>query len=454
MATYYNGWFDFDGYIAFNGNYPADFQVVEPDDLTSSNIFDTVTAEPGEVGIYPETWQSATFTEPHLSHVIYPAQLELSNSFGYLMVERGQTFLRQLERLPHFYNNNHDSNNAKLVSLVADEIDEVYTANFRSETRRVDLDDARGKTLDHIGTNLQQPRGVDMDIDYRQWLYAKYVAILSRSQIGSHNQALGLIVRDAYLSLFESWAETLRLNQEAPNGYYLDGSTKLDGLDWQTEVDEPAAVIIEMEHHPFFRMIRDRYRAVAGDEGLEPYLEDIIEAISRVRNMMSIVKAGGVGLFYDMHLPFLKAVNPDLDENAAAIKLEPAAVTNFAFGDGGHYTTSPPDGKEIGDPIIPDGTEATVYGEHTQTAIQGENVQLVGDKTIIVTQYIERDEMNGETISSIGIYDSNNDLISVKNIHPFKKDENTRVVITWRISGIYFNGVYDFDGEIYFEGAA
>jgi len=453
MATYYNGWFDFDGYIAFDGNYPADFQVVEPDDLTSSNIFDTATAEPGEVGIYPETWQSSTFIEPHLHYVIYPAQLESSNSFGYLMVERGQTFLRQLERLPHFYNNNHDSNNAKLVSLVADEIDEVYTANFNSELWRVDLDESRGKTLDHIGTNLQQPRGMDMDIAYRQWLYTKLVAMLSRSQIGSHNQALELIVRDAYLSLFESWAETLRLNQKAPNGYYLDGSTKLDGLDWQTEVDEPAAVIIEMEHHPFFRMIRDRYRAVAGDEGLEPYLSDIIEAISRVRNMMSLVKAGGVGMFYTSHVPGLDMINPETDEFAETIKLNPAAITKIAFGDGGHYTTQT-GSFEPGDQIAPTGSETEVYGEHTQLPLQGENMQVLGLNSIIATAFVERDEMNGETVSSIGLYDSADELIAIKNIHPFKKDENTRIVVTWRINGVFFNGVHLFNGEIYFEGAA
>ncbi len=449
----FNGWFKFTGYIDFDGDFPTDFQIIDPEKLESTAQFGALEVEPGEVRVYPAKWTSSGFGVLQLNMRIYPGRVESTNRFGVPQLTRGKTLLRQLARLPHYYNTDHLSNNAKIISLVSDEIDEITETQSRSEIWRVNIDESRGKTLDLIGSNILQYRGNIRDVDYKLWLFAKLVAVTSLSELSSHNRAMEFIACDAFLALYESWANTLRLNQTAPDGYYLNGKTKLDGLDWETEVDEPAAVIVEIEHQKFFKMIMDRYRDIAGDEGLEPYLADVMVITERVRAMMELVKAGGVGMFWESHVPGLEPVNAETDENAATIKINPAAVTNIAFGDAGHYTTKT-GSFEPGDAIVPTGLEVEVYGEHTQLPLMGENVQIAGLNHIILTAYIERDEMNGETISSIGIYDAADDLVAIKNIHPFVKDDKTRVIINWIISGLFFNGSYKFDGEIYFEGAA
>lgn len=87
---------------------------------------------------------------------------------------------KMLNRMTANYDRRETSNLGRLIRIVSEEIEEVQDTVLRTELWR-DLREARGKTLDRIGGNVQQYRGTATDEIYR---------ILIRSKI-ARNQSTG-----------------------------------------------------------------------------------------------------------------------------------------------------------------------------------------------------------------------------------------------------------------------
>lgn len=85
---------------------------------------------------------------------------------------------RMIDRMPGLYADDPDSNLAKLLSLDADEIDDlVATAARTLSWRSISL--AEGETLNQIGENAQQLRGQSSDPVYRILIRSKIARNLS-----------------------------------------------------------------------------------------------------------------------------------------------------------------------------------------------------------------------------------------------------------------------------------
>lgn len=91
--------------------------------------------------------------------------------------------------LPSHYSDKDDSNVAKLLEIIANEIDEIKSVNDEIELIR-DLDEAYGKTLDRIGENVQQERGSLDDLTFRLLIKTK---IARNRSSGTINKLIEII---------------------------------------------------------------------------------------------------------------------------------------------------------------------------------------------------------------------------------------------------------------------
>lgn len=98
-----------------------------------------------------------------------------------------------------------------------------------------------------------------------------------------------------------------------------------------------------------------------------------------------------------------------------------APITHMAWGDGGHDLVT-------GAPLDADDEAIIIPGEHTKKPIA--SVVATGNEVTIVA-VLERTDAIGETISSVGLYDSDGDLVAVRNRVPVVKDGDTRIEDTW-----------------------
>lgn len=97
-----------------------------------------------------------------------------------------------------------------------------------------------------------------------------------------------------------------------------------------------------------------------------------------------------------------------------------AEATQIAFGDGGHDTEGEPIDIDIGWTTIP--------GELLQ-----KNLDTISRESFTVEMLgvLEQGELNGEDISSAGIYDADNDLLAVATFNPIPKTSDDRFELDW-----------------------
>jgi len=98
-------------------------------------------------------------------------------------------------------------------------------------------------------------------------------------------------------------------------------------------------------------------------------------------------------------------------------------ITHIGFGTGGHDTNT-------GLPTQPTGLETAVGGEVVKKAITSVNT----DAGVVaeVLGILDFAEGNGVSISAIGLYDSDGDLICLKHTDPSPKTAEKRMEITWK----------------------
>ena len=98
-------------------------------------------------------------------------------------------------------------------------------------------------------------------------------------------------------------------------------------------------------------------------------------------------------------------------------------ITHIGFGTGGHDTGT-------GLPTQPTGLETVVGGEVQKNAITSVNTTV--PTTAEVLGILDFAEGNGVSISAIGLYDSDDDLICLKHTEPSPKTAEKRMEITWK----------------------
>lgn len=98
-------------------------------------------------------------------------------------------FDRLIQLLTSNYKKDKESNIGKLFLIITDELDEVRDNLNKIEEYR-DVDSATGKTLDKIGSNIRQFRGVSTDEIYRLLIKYKLRGI---SSTGDINEIISII---------------------------------------------------------------------------------------------------------------------------------------------------------------------------------------------------------------------------------------------------------------------
>lgn len=146
------------------------------------------------------------------------------------------------DRLPDNYSGNNQTNNEKLHWVVFQEVAELRQV-FSDIKHYQDMDNAWGKTLDHIGRNVLELRNTEDDDLYRQYIKTKIIANLSQGDIETINQVASFLIGDDYLGVKEVWddenynhepaalamniKEEMNLLPEAPIGRVVAGGVRL-----------------------------------------------------------------------------------------------------------------------------------------------------------------------------------------------------------------------------------
>ncbi|ABR46665.1 conserved hypothetical protein [Alkaliphilus metalliredigens QYMF] len=128
--------------------------------------------------------------------------------------------LNLLQRLTDNYRKDSSINIGKLLNVVVGELEEVKDSLETTEKYR-DIDQAIGATLDKIGVNVQQFRGVAPDEVYRILLKSKIARNLSKGDINTIIRVLAIT-----------------LNTEQKNIYIQELYRTLD--------NEPAAIFVSV----------------------------------------------------------------------------------------------------------------------------------------------------------------------------------------------------------------
>lgn len=89
-----------------------------------------------------------------------------------------------LNSLTDAYNKDHNSNNAKLMRIIARQFEDLQKTILKIELWRA-IDEAQGTTLDLIGANVRQPRGKANDEVYRILIKSKIARNLSQGDINN-----------------------------------------------------------------------------------------------------------------------------------------------------------------------------------------------------------------------------------------------------------------------------
>ncbi len=109
-------------------------------------------------------------------------------------------YLNMLSRLPDVFNKDSSSNITKLLSIITDEQEEINKV-FKDIKNYRDIDKALGFTLDKIGGNVQQFRGVANDDIYRILIKAKIARNLSTGDINTIIKTLAITLNTEYQNI-------------------------------------------------------------------------------------------------------------------------------------------------------------------------------------------------------------------------------------------------------------
>ena len=111
---------------------------------------------------------------------------------------------KKVLRLPDVYARHTHSKIYKLLSLPGEQIDDILNALEKTALWR-DIEEAEGKALDNMGSNVQVLRGGKGDDLYRQHIKTKIVSNLSGGEAETLNTVLSILMGDKFIGLHEGW---------------------------------------------------------------------------------------------------------------------------------------------------------------------------------------------------------------------------------------------------------
>lgn len=115
---------------------------------------------------------------------------------------------RIIKRLTDAYNKNPDSNIAKVLRIVMEEIDEINDTLYKIEVWD-SVDKAKGAVLDDLGRDVDQPRGQATDEIYRVLIKSKVARDLSTGDTNTIINVLSMALNaePSEIGIYESWLD-------------------------------------------------------------------------------------------------------------------------------------------------------------------------------------------------------------------------------------------------------
>lgn len=113
-----------------------------------------------------------------------------------------------ISKLTDVLTKNPSSNIGKLLAILADQLRQLEETHDRIRAWR-DIDEAKGTTLDKIGTIVNQPRGVATDEVYRILIKSKIARNLSTGDINTIIQVLSVALNTdpSEIQIKEAWSD-------------------------------------------------------------------------------------------------------------------------------------------------------------------------------------------------------------------------------------------------------
>lgn len=112
---------------------------------------------------------------------------------------------RMIKRLTDNYQKNPNGKIAKLLQLVAEQIEELNETDITIRNWR-DIDQAEGAVLDDIGHDVGEPRERRDDAEYRDGIKTKIQANLSRGDLETVQQMALVYFDSDLIRVQETWA--------------------------------------------------------------------------------------------------------------------------------------------------------------------------------------------------------------------------------------------------------
>ena len=149
-----------------------------------------------------------------------------------------------LQHLPYRDSKEPDSNNYKIYRLLAEVIGTIQEHQQQIQDTR-NIDNATGKTLELIGSNYNQPRGVDQDDDeYRLYIKTKIAADMSQGDIETLNEITEVLMGEGFVGYTETWNQEEFQNE--PAGLLLTIRNKAENLPFDV-VDRIVAAGVDVK---------------------------------------------------------------------------------------------------------------------------------------------------------------------------------------------------------------
>lgn len=109
-----------------------------------------------------------------------------------------------LERMPSHFAKDEDSNNYKLLKIIADNSFENRAA-YDTILKFWDVDQSQGIGLDRLGKNVGISRGSWNDEDYRKMIKIQSILNLSEGDIPTMNHIMDAYMGDSFLGFQDGW---------------------------------------------------------------------------------------------------------------------------------------------------------------------------------------------------------------------------------------------------------
>lgn len=207
-----------------------------------------------------------------------------------------------LERLTSNYKKEPTSNIAKLLTVVADELEQIKSTLQKIEKYRA-IDNATGVTLDNIGKNVLQARGSADDVVYRKLLKTKIKANLSGGEIETLNEVLDVFLGDNFLGAREVWDDPSYDFEPAAIAIRFQNLNELIEKEYE-----------ELENDPWFLdglFLLNGERLLDGGTTFQftDFEQQIADAIQATKDIVEFIKAGGIKVYWEEPIEIKNAIS-------------------------------------------------------------------------------------------------------------------------------------------------